>query len=126
MGWSFSERGFRVLLSTELPGLVRERLRADVDAFLQEQGLSRRDVAAWICHPGGPKVLEAVQDALGIPADAVGLTWESLATVGNLSSASVLCVLADTLDRRPPPRGSRGLVLSMGPGFCAELVLLEF
>ena len=84
------------------------------------------DVAAWVSHPGGPKVIEAIETALGLPADALELTWRSLAEVGNLSSASVLHVLRDTLRGRRPVPGAHGLLLAMGPGFCSELVLLRW
>ena len=78
-----------------------------------------------MAHPGGPKVLEAMAGALGVERDALALTWDSLARIGNLSSASVLHVLADTLRVRPPAPGSYGVLLAMGPGFCLELVLLR-
>jgi len=71
-------------------------------------------------------VIEAIEDELGLGPDALALTWRSLAEVGNLSSASVLHVLADTLDRRTHAAGDYGLLLAMGPGFCSELVLLQW
>lgn len=79
-----------------------------------------------ICHPGGPKVLDTVREALDLPARALELTWRSPARVGNLSSASVLHVLRDTLALQPPPPGPPGLLLAMGPGFSTELVLLRW
>ncbi len=126
MGWDISEEGFRIVLSADVPQVIRDFLRADVDAFLAEHGLARADVATWICHPGGPKVLEAMEESLELPPDALAVTWRSLREVGNLSSTSVLLVLADTLERRRPPAGSWGLLLAMGPGFCSELVLLRW
>ena len=105
--------------------MVERYLREDVDEFLADHGLTRSDVAWWVCHPGGPKVIEALESALELPREAVRLTWESLARVGNLSSASVLHVLEDTLRDRPPEPGSYGVLLAMGPGFCSELVLLQ-
>ncbi len=93
--------------------------------FLADHGLTRHDVARWICHPGGPKVLQALQDALGLGEDDLAVSWRNLAEVGNLSSASVLLVLGDTLDATPPP-GSHGVMLAMGPGFCSELLLLRW
>jgi alkylresorcinol/alkylpyrone synthase len=66
-----------------------------------------------------------MEEALELPREAVGLTWESLAEIGNLSSASVLHVLADTFRERPPRPGAPGVLLAMGPGFCSELVLLR-
>ena len=73
-----------------------------------------------------PKVIEAIETELDLPPDALALTWRSLADVGNLSSSSVLHVLADTLDQRRPAPGEHGLLMAMGPGFCSELVLLQW
>jgi len=126
MGWDISEKGFQVVLSAEVPEMVRRHLRTDVDAFLAEQGLSRADIASWVAHPGGPKVLEAMQEELGLPAEALAVTWRGLREVGNLSSTSVLLVLQETMAKRRPPPGSYGLLLAMGPGFCSELVLLRW
>lgn len=126
MGWDISESGFQIVLSAEVPQVVRDHLRADVDAFLADQGLARGDIASWISHPGGPKVLEAMAEALELPEGALDVTWRSLQEVGNLSSTSVLLVLRDTLDSHRPPPGSYGLISAMGPGFCSELVLLQW
>jgi alkylresorcinol/alkylpyrone synthase len=126
MGWKISEKGFSVILSAEIPDIVRRRLRGDVDAFLGEQGVARGEVARWICHPGGPRVLEAMEAALEIPAGGLEATWRSLAEVGNLSSVSVLLVLEETLAGPPPAPGAPGVVLAMGPGFCSEMVLLRW
>ncbi|OEJ28387.1 stilbene synthase [Streptomyces agglomeratus] len=126
MGWDITGSGFRVVLDASVPDVVRKNLAGDVDAFLAGHGLRREDITAWVCHPGGPKVLEAVGEALELPDGALDVTWRSLAAVGNLSSASVLHVLRDTLAERRPPAGSAGLLLAMGPGFCSELVLLRW
>jgi alkylresorcinol/alkylpyrone synthase len=125
MGWRVSEKGFQVMLDPGIPDLVRAHLARDVDAFLAEHALTAGDVAVWVCHPGGPKVLEAITETLGLPAGALDVTWRSLARNGNLSSASVLHVLRDTIALRPAP-GAFGLLLALGPGFCAELVLLRW
>jgi alkylresorcinol/alkylpyrone synthase len=126
MGWHISESGFRIVLSPDVPKVVLEHLGADVDAFLASEGLTRCDIAAWISHPGGPKVLEAMQQALSLPADALETSWRSLREVGNLSSTSVLLVLEDVMKTRRPAPGAHGLLLAMGPGFCSELVLLRW
>lgn len=126
MGWDISEDGFRIVLSADVPQVVRDHLREDVDAFLAEHGLTRKEIASWVCHPGGPKVLEAMEETLELPEGALAVTWKSLREVGNLSSTSVLLVLADTLEAHRPPPGSYGMLLAMGPGFCSELVLLEW
>ena len=125
MGFDVTGSGLRIVLDAEVPTLVERHLRGDVDEFLAGHGLTRDDIGWWVCHPGGPKVIEALQAALEVPRDAVELTWQSLARVGNLSSASVLHVLEDTLRERPPAPGSHGMLLAMGPGFCSELVLLR-
>jgi alkylresorcinol/alkylpyrone synthase len=126
MGWDISEAGFRIVLSADVPQVVRDHLCRDVDDFLAEHGLDRSAIASWVCHPGGPKVLEAMEEALELPPEALAVTWKSLREVGNLSSTSVLLVLGDTLESRRPPPDSWGLLLAMGPGFCSELVLLRW
>jgi alkylresorcinol/alkylpyrone synthase len=126
MGWDIRSSGFQIVLSAEVPEVVERFLRADVDAFLADHGLTRAEIRSWVCHPGGPKVLEAMQRGLDLPDGALQLTWDSLAAVGNLSSASVLQVLRATMRERDPDPGSAGLLLAMGPGFCAELVLLRW
>lgn len=126
MGWSISESGFGLILSADVPQVVRDYLKRDVDAFLADQGLTRADIASWVCHPGGPKVLEAMQEALELPEGALDVTWKSLREVGNLSSTSVLLVLAETLENHRPAPGSWGMITAMGPGFCSELVLLRW
>ncbi|MGI8700146.1 MAG: type III polyketide synthase [Nocardioidaceae bacterium] len=125
MGWDVGASGFRIVLGVEVPDLVRTHVRDDVDGFLTDHGLTRDDIEWWVCHPGGPKVLEAMQATLGLGPEALSLTWDSLDRIGNLSSASVLHVFEDTLRLRPPRPGSYGIALAMGPGFCLELVLLR-
>jgi len=126
MGWRVGDNGFQVLLDASVPAVVRRYLADDVRAFLAEHGVAIDEVTAWVCHPGGPKVLEAVAEVLGLPAGALDVTWRSLAAHGNLSSSSVLHVLGDTLATRPPEAGTWGLLIAMGPGFCSELVLLRW
>ncbi len=126
MGWDVTEQGFAIVLSSSVPSVVHEHVRRDVDRFLADHGLSLADVSSWVCHPGGPKVLEAMEDALELRNGELEVTWNSLARVGNLSSASVLLVLEETIAHRRPPAGSWGLMLAMGPAFCSELVLLRW
>jgi 3-oxoacyl-[acyl-carrier-protein] synthase III len=115
MGFDVTAGGLRIVLDAQVPRVVERYLGDDVDEFLADQGLTRADVEWWVCHPGGPKVIEALQQTLGLSHEAVRMTWESLARVGNLSSASVLHVFADTLRDRPPRPGSLGMVIAMGP-----------
>jgi alkylresorcinol/alkylpyrone synthase len=88
--------------------------------------MTRDQVDSWIMHPGGPKVLEAVADALGLHDGELQLSWDALQRVGNLSSASVLVVLDEVMNRRRPQPGARSILAAMGPGFCSEMLLLEW
>jgi alkylresorcinol/alkylpyrone synthase len=123
MGWNIGTNGFQIKLSTEVANVADKYLGEDVRNFLKDHGLTLADISTWVCHPGGPKVIEAVEHALELPADALDHTRKSLRENANLSSVSVLDVLrANMAD--PPPPGSFGLMMAMGPGFCSELVLL--
>jgi alkylresorcinol/alkylpyrone synthase len=126
MGWNISERGFRIILSTEVPNLIRKNLGRDVDAFLADNGHQRSDLKSFVLHTGGPKVLDASADALGLHNGELDASWDCLRKVGNLSSASVLCVLEDVMQNRRPEPGTLGLLAAMGPGFCSELLLLQW
>jgi alkylresorcinol/alkylpyrone synthase len=125
MGWDIGATGFQIVLGPEVAAVVERYLGDDVTQFLAAHGLTIDEVGAWVSHPGGPKVIEAITATLGLPDDALELTWRSLSEVGNLSSASVLHVLGDTIAKRPPS-GSPGVLMAMGPGFCSELVLLRW
>ncbi len=127
MGWDISGHGFQIVLSAEVPKMVENHLRGDVDTFLGELGLARADIGRFICHPGGPKVLTTMEEQLETPPGALDATWRSLEEVGNLSSTSVLLVLEEALadQASAPAPGELALLLAMGPGFCSELVLLE-
>ena len=126
MGWDVVEGGFKVVLSAKVPSLVTEHVRADVDAFLESQGLRRADIRHWIAHTGGPKVLQSFESALQLPPEALRRSWDSLRRTGNLSSASVLFVLSELLAANEARPGDLGMLMAMGPGFCAELVLLRW
>ena len=126
MGWKIGSDGFQVVLQARVPQLARENLGPDVDSFLAANGLERKDIGRWICHTGGPKVISAFQEALGLSDWDVELTRQSLLEVGNLSSASVLHVLGETMEKRRPEAGTYGVLMAMGPGFCCEMVLLRW
>lgn len=126
MGWDIVDTGFKVVLSAKVPDVVHEHVQTDVDAFLAAHGLERSRIRHWIAHTGGPKVLKAFEEALELPADALARSWKSLRETGNLSSASVLFVLGELLDSDDATKGDYGLLISMGPGFFSELVLLQW
>jgi len=123
MGWDIGTEGFRIVLSTEVASIAERFLPDDVQGLLKDEGVEQ--IAAWICHPGGPKVIAAIERGLHLPPQALDRTRDSLRYKGNLSSASVLDVLGETM-RDPPPTGEYGLMMAMGPGFCSELVLLRW
>lgn len=125
LGWNIGTDGFRIVLSVEIASIVEKYLGEDVHDFLADYGLTTADVSRWVLHAAGPKVIDAVEDVLDLPADAFDLTRKSLRDNGNLSSVSVLDILQDTMTDPPPP-GSFGLMIAMGPGFSAELVLLSW
>jgi alkylresorcinol/alkylpyrone synthase len=126
MGWDISESGFQIVLSPEVPDLIRRQLGNDVDNFLADLGRERGDVGSWVLHTGGPKVLQATAAALSLENGELAASWDCLRRVGNLSSASVLVVLEDVMKNRRPEPGTFGLLAAMGPGFCSELVALEW
>lgn len=126
MGWDISEKGFKIVLSRDVPDVVMANLGRDVDEFLSEHDLDSRDVGSWVIHTGGPRVLEAAEDALGLGRGALEISWQCLRRTGNLSSASVLFVLEETMQNRRPEPGTWGILAAMGPGFCSELVLLKW
>jgi alkylresorcinol/alkylpyrone synthase len=126
MGWEITDDGFRIVLSPEVPAIIRAHLPADVDALLSRNQLTRNDVDSWILHTGGPKVLDAMSESLGLDHEAVSASWDSLREVGNLSSASVLLVLEEVMQNRRPAPGAWSVLAALGPGFCGQLVLLRW
>jgi len=126
MGWDIGDMGFKIVLSPDVPKVVEQNLLGDATRFLSANGIGISDIGSWIFHSGGPKVLEAMQSTLGLPEDALALSWKSLREVGNLSAASVLCVLEENLASHRGAPGSYSILAAMGPGFCSELVLLQW
>ena len=126
MGWDIGDMGFKIVLSPEVPKVVNEHLRGNVEAFLLHNGLTLDDISSYIFHSGGPKVLEAMETTLNLPENALEPSWRSLREVGNLSAASVLAVLEDVLVNTPGKPGTYSILAAMGPAFCSELVLLRW
>jgi alkylresorcinol/alkylpyrone synthase len=123
LGWDIGSDGFRIVLSVEIATVVEKYLGDEVRKFLADHGITTADISTWIVHAAGPKVIDAVENVLDLPANALDRTRNSLRDNGNLSSVSVLDILQDTV-ADPPPPGSIGLMIAMGPGFSSELVLL--
>lgn len=124
MGWDIVDSGFKVVLSKSVPEIVAEEMPKEVQELLQQSELGNKLLQFFIAHPGGPKVLESMEKVFSLEKGELKYSWESLASHGNMSSVSVLFVLAKTLENLPP-RDSLGLISAMGPAFCAELGLLR-
>jgi alkylresorcinol/alkylpyrone synthase len=121
MGWSIEDDGFGVVLSPDIPRCARTGLRPALDRFLARQGLAFADLEGVIMHPGGRKVLEAVESALGLPTQAFRHAWGVLAEYGNMSSPTALFVLERTL---ACGGSGRQLLAAFGPGFTVSFGLL--
>ena len=126
IGWNIGGSGFEIVLTAGVADVIERHFPAEVAAFLADNGLGITDVAAWVAHPGGPRVLDAFAQSLGLDATALALSWASLDKVGNLSSSAVLHVLADTIAAGAHTPGDAGLLFALGPGVSAEFVLLEW
>ncbi|MEK6543464.1 MAG: 3-oxoacyl-[acyl-carrier-protein] synthase III C-terminal domain-containing protein, partial [Elusimicrobiota bacterium] len=126
MGWDVTDEGLRVVFSTKIPLLVRRHLRGEVDKLLARHHLGLADISHFILHPGGTKVLQAYQTALGLSDAQLAPSWKSLNAYGNMSAASVFFVLDEFQRSRKPKQGEYGLMAALGPGFCCELALLRF
>jgi len=126
MGWHFSEAGFELVLSPTVPAFILEALPSRVNAFWERHGLRKDDVRHFALHPGGRQVLEAYRRGLGLGDAELLPTREALRNYGNLSSASVLFSLNELLETTRPQPGERGFMTALGPGFAAEMLLLEW
>ena len=126
MGWSFTSDGMRLLLSKEVTDFIGERLKPVIAEFLGGRKLTQKDIAHWVLHPGGRRIIETYHEAFGLGPNDLRWTRGSLAKIGNLSSASILFILSDLIDAGAAKPGDRGLMCALGPGFASELLLLEW
>lgn len=123
IGWTIGSFGFKLMLTPAVPELIGGQLGSDLERLLSENGLTRGDIGAWIAHPGGPRVLEAFSEAIGLDPADLAVSWDVMADVGNLSSSAVFHVLAR---HERYPAGHKGVLFAVGPGVSVELVLLEW
>jgi alpha-pyrone synthase len=121
MTWTIADHGFEMTLSKRVPGLIANHLRPWLEQWLGQQGLSLRQVASWAIHPGGPRILCAVEEALNLPREACATSRAVFADCGNMSSPTILFIL-DRLRRAGAPRPC--VAMGFGPGLMAETALL--
>ena len=126
MGFDLRDTGFHIVLSKDVPELIRERVKELAEGFLARQGLRREDISAFLLHPGGQKLLSFMQEELGLTRAETEISWDILRRYGNLSSASVLFILNEWLVQKEMPSGSYGLLMAFGPGFTAEMLLIQW
>jgi alkylresorcinol/alkylpyrone synthase len=122
MGFDLKDSGFHILLDKSVPEMIGKKIKGLVDGFLERQGLKQSDIKGWILHPGGARLLGNVEEALGLNKCDTQPSWDVLASVGNLSSATILFILQEWLDKRPLKPGD----YAFGPGFSAEFILLQW
>jgi predicted naringenin-chalcone synthase len=122
MTWSIGNYGFVMTISSELPRLIQENLSAWLTAWLDHNGLAVADIRSWAIHPGGPKIIEAVESAMGLGREQTAASRDVLAKHGNMSSATVLFILQSLIqsDASPPC-----VMLGFGPGLVAEAALFR-
>ncbi|OAJ72483.1 chalcone synthase [Brevibacillus sp. SKDU10] len=125
MGWDVREEGLRVVFSKDIPTLIKDKMKPEMESFLRREGKDYCRVDRIIAHPGGSKVLQAYEQALQVPSDRLRHAKEVLRDHGNMSSCTVLFVLERELREEHQP-GEIGLLLALGPGFSCEQVLLEW
>lgn len=125
MGWDVTEDGLRVIFSRDIPTIVTHLVRPAVDEFLRDYQLTLKDIRQVIPHPGGMKVITAYEQALDLGPEMTHHAKEVIRNFGNMSSSTVLFVLEKTLEAESD-EGSYGLMTALGPGFCSELVLLQW
>ena len=126
MGFDLRDSGFHIVLSKDVPQMIREKIRMLVDRFLQRSGLTRENLSAFLLHPGGQKLLSYVEQELELDRADTQLSWDVLGEYGNLSSATILFILHAFLTTRTMSRGAYALAAAFGPGFSAELLLLQW
>jgi alkylresorcinol/alkylpyrone synthase len=126
MGFDLKNSGFHIVLSRDVPDLIRGKIKELVTSFLGSHGLRQEEIAAFVLHPGGQKLLHYVEEELGLPRERTQPSWDVLRDYGNLSSASVLFVLHEWLARGKLAAGDYGLLAAFGPGFTAEMLLAQW
>lgn len=113
-------------LIQELPDVAGEHVGGLVEEFLRENGLSEQMIRHWLIHPGGRRIIECVQTALGLSHEDVRVSYDVLASHGNVGTPSIFYVMNETVARRRPGAGEHGLMVTIGPGVTVGLMLLRW
>jgi len=116
--WAFDLRdsGFHILLSKDVPEMIGKKMRELVDCFFKRRGLTQDDIKGWILHPGGSRLLSNIEEALGLTKEDTQPSWDILGNVGNLSSATILFILQEWLEKRPLETRRSGVCRRVRPG----------
>jgi alkylresorcinol/alkylpyrone synthase len=126
MGFDLRDSGFHILLSKDVPEMIGAKIKGLVDGFLERHGRVQKDIKGWILHPGGARLLGNVEKELGLCKCDTQPSWDILTNVGNLSSATILFILQEWLEKRPLKSGEYAMAAAFGPGFSAEFLLLQW
>jgi len=126
MGFDLRDSGFHILLSKDVPEMIGGKIHGLIHEFLARHGKTRADIKGWILHPGGARLLGNMEQELGLCKCDTQPSWDILENVGNLSSATILFILQEWLEKRPLKTGEHAMAAAFGPGFSAEFLLLQW
>src|SRR6266849_2675488 len=126
MGFDLRDSGFHILLAKDVPEMIGGKIGGLVQGFLDRHGRKREDIKGWILHPGGARLLGNIEAELGLCKCDTQPSWDILANFGNLSSATILFILQEWLEKRPLQAGEYAMAAAFGPGFSAEFLLLQW
>ena len=125
MGWEIVNDGFKAIFSKDIPAIVRDRVRVNIEELISNHGIAINDLKHYVVHPGGPKVLSEYERSLGLEEGAFVHSRKVLKEHGNMSSPTVLYVLKEFMEREPGGKGEYGIISALGPGFSSELLLFR-
>lgn len=125
MGWDVGSTGLKIVLSKSVPEVAKKEMSKPLSEFLSDNNMSLEDIDTFMAHPGGPKVLEAMEEVFHLPHGGLSLSWKSLSELGNMSSVSVLDIIKRSIENRDE-KAKVALSVAMGPGFSAEFGLFKW
>jgi alkylresorcinol/alkylpyrone synthase len=126
MAFHPGDHGYQFTLSNDIPELIGEQTPPLVDCLLARHQLRRQDVSQWVVHPGGMRILDRLEESLGLPPQALQHSRLILRRYGNMSSATLLFVLKRVIEKSQPAVGEYGIMIGFGPGLTIEAGLIEW